>query len=76
MAQSKPKTNTPDFRFTLKELLVTLGVSRYYAAKTCGISYGCLTDMVYNQTKGVELETLQKLCRGLGVKIADIISES
>jgi len=60
-------------RFRLAELLEERGMSQSELARRSGITFATINAMTRNRTTGVQLDTLDKLARALGVEPGDLI---
>jgi putative transcriptional regulator len=58
---------------TLKRVLERKGWSRYRLQKASGISYPTLHALYHGKSKGYSAEVLDKLCRSLHCKPADLL---
>lgn len=59
--------------FTLKELLERIDKTPYWLAKQSGISYPTIDSIVKNTSKGIQIDTLDKICTALECEPGDII---
>ena len=57
----------------LDEYLKQQGHTRYWLAKETGIAYNTLTRLNKGRAKGVEFETLAKICAALSVEPGDVL---
>ncbi|WP_251424513.1 helix-turn-helix domain-containing protein [Veillonella agrestimuris] len=59
--------------FRLKEILAENGYSITFLSKVSGISRPTLTAIANNESKGVQLDTLDTICKYLNITINDLI---
>lgn len=60
-------------RFTLDKILDSRGLTRYWLAKETGININAISKIYKNESKQIELNTLEKLCTALNIDIKDIL---
>lgn len=57
----------------LKELIDASGKTMYAVAKETGLNYQTVHSLAVGNANRVDLKTLEKLCKALGVKVGDIL---
>ena len=60
-------------RFRLAQLLEERGMSQSELARRSGITFATINAMTRNRTTGVQLDTLDRLARALGVEPGALI---
>ena len=63
-------------RFRLGELLEERGMSQSELARRSGITFATINAMTRNRTTGVQLDTLDRLARALGVEPGALIERT
>lgn len=60
-------------RCRLGEIMAGRGLSNKEVVELTGVSRNTITSLAANATKRIDYETLEGLCKGLGLKPGDII---
>lgn len=60
-------------RINLKEILLSQGKTQVWLHKKTGISENTISLMVNNASKGIQFDTLEKICEALNVTPNDLI---
>ncbi len=57
----------------IKKLLKQKGKSMYWLAKTTGISYPTIHNLVNNKTESIKFEVIEKICSALNCTPNDLL---
>lgn len=57
----------------VEEALTDIKKTRYWLAKKTGIAYGSIKKIAQNETRGIDFDTFDKICRALDCQPADLI---
>lgn len=61
-------------KFNLKELLEKHDKTRYWLSKETGIDKNALTKIYNNESKQIEIETINKILNALGEELTELIT--
>jgi putative transcriptional regulator len=60
-------------RIHLGRLLGERKLKMSHLSQQTGISKNALSDLYYEKTKGIQFDTLEKICAALNCKVADVL---
>ncbi len=62
-------------RLRVSELLTEQGMSASELMRRTGLAWTTIQPLAAGETKNVELDTLEKIAKALGVKVSDLLDE-